>query len=443
MKIQSLLNPLCRDNRDYRTSASPTPASMPHQVASYTCIPKRQKVPKDAAIFSEGAKIVGHLNYPPYEAGDDENLAVQHRIFRINPMGEIMRKGIRHTPYNSDKKDFMEKTGRDAFEMFQYTYKIPGEEKEYVVVWDYNVGLVRMTPFFKSLKYTKTVPAKALKENPGMKEISYSITGGALVCQGYWVPYQAAKSIAATFCYNIRWALTPVFGNDFPSMCLPPSDLNYAKFLISRDIVQECTDETNRFRLEGASYRLLPPKPSTEIHTPRLHFSCPPWGPKDIRSARPRTSEEESGYCTESDRSDKFLFSPQVSPRSTTWTSVNRSESPASPVVFHSPNFSSPNRCLPPLQRVLPTSAPGGYYHEPLRTKRTHSKVAFGDGPTDEIGRPPTAAAPSDYGSDADRDCGDGIHTKKELDAAEIILQLSAADQALPLTKRTRRGSKY
>lgn len=39
--------------------------------------------------------------------------------------------------------------------VFQYTYKLPGEEKEYVVVWDYNVGLVRMTPFFKSLKFTK------------------------------------------------------------------------------------------------------------------------------------------------------------------------------------------------------------------------------------------------------------------------------------------------
>jgi hypothetical protein len=39
--------------------------------------------------------------------------------------------------------------------VFQYTYKRPGEEKEYVVVWDYNVGLVRMTPFFKSCKYTK------------------------------------------------------------------------------------------------------------------------------------------------------------------------------------------------------------------------------------------------------------------------------------------------
>ena len=33
---------------------------------------------------------------------------------------------------------------------------MPGEDnKEYVVLWDYNVGLVRMTPFFKSLKHSK------------------------------------------------------------------------------------------------------------------------------------------------------------------------------------------------------------------------------------------------------------------------------------------------
>jgi hypothetical protein len=44
--------------------------------------------------------------------------------------------------------------------VFQYTYKRPGEEKEYVVVWDYNVGLVRMTPFFKSCKYSKVSPSR-------------------------------------------------------------------------------------------------------------------------------------------------------------------------------------------------------------------------------------------------------------------------------------------
>jgi hypothetical protein len=81
-----------------------------------------------------------------------------------------------------------------------------------------------------------------------------------------------------------------------------------------------------------------------------------------------------------------------------------------------------------------------------MKTKRTHSKVTFGT-EEDESCHPmngcESAAPPevSDYASDKEGGCGDGIHTKKELDAAEIILALSTADQALPPTKRTRRGS--
>ncbi len=39
--------------------------------------------------------------------------------------------------------------------MFQYTFKVPGDDREYTVMWDYNVGLVRITPFFKCCKYSK------------------------------------------------------------------------------------------------------------------------------------------------------------------------------------------------------------------------------------------------------------------------------------------------
>lgn len=68
-------------------------------------------------------------------------------------------------------------------------------------MWDYNIGLVRITPFFKCCKYSKvsgccpaspepaltcqqTTPAKMLNLNPGLKEITHSITGGALAAQG-------------------------------------------------------------------------------------------------------------------------------------------------------------------------------------------------------------------------------------------------------------------
>ena len=108
----------------------------------------------------------------------------------------------------------------DLITVFQYVFKVEGVE--YVVMWDYNVGLVRMTPFFKCCKYPKvsidtfvlywpardvergrpggrqgkeradlllisssqTTPAKMLNANPGLKEITHSITGGAIMAQG-------------------------------------------------------------------------------------------------------------------------------------------------------------------------------------------------------------------------------------------------------------------
>lgn len=39
--------------------------------------------------------------------------------------------------------------------VFKYEFKMPGDDNEYTVMWDYNVGLVRMTPFFKCCRYGK------------------------------------------------------------------------------------------------------------------------------------------------------------------------------------------------------------------------------------------------------------------------------------------------
>lgn len=41
--------------------------------------------------------------------------------------------------------------------MFQYTFRVPDdpEKRTHTVMWDYQVGLVRITPFFKACKYSK------------------------------------------------------------------------------------------------------------------------------------------------------------------------------------------------------------------------------------------------------------------------------------------------
>lgn len=170
--IASLLNPLpssFEHHRDHSVSSSTrntlerSPPLSPR---------KKQKISKDAAIFSKG-KPTGEVRYQPCEFQDEE-IAVEHRRFQIYPMGQIAQY-CRHIPYNSEKKSFLEKTGRESFEgnvrpelthhpkltggyphlVFQYTFKIPDQDREYTVMWDYNIGLVRITPFFKCCQYSK------------------------------------------------------------------------------------------------------------------------------------------------------------------------------------------------------------------------------------------------------------------------------------------------
>ena len=125
---------------------------------------------KDGAVFAKG-KIKGEVKFPPFEQFDEETIREVQK-FEVYPLGKI-REYCRHIPYNSEKKSFLEKTGRESFEgatmhllqfikllliliaVFQYIFKVPGDDKDYTVMWDYNIGLVRITPFFKCCKYSK------------------------------------------------------------------------------------------------------------------------------------------------------------------------------------------------------------------------------------------------------------------------------------------------
>lgn len=280
------------------------------------------------------------------------------------------------------------------------------------------------------------------------------------------MPYQAAKAIAATFCYDIRWALTPVFGNDFPSKCLPPKDPRFAKFLIDPKIVRDCTTETNRFRREGASYRLAVPTVSTllsPMETPKMSFESPSWEPKAMKQRRTRPADIESGYDTDPEKSDNCAFSPQASPQWThlnrplspsslspnvsprsQWTALNRPLSPTTPTTVTFSVGSSPIRAqaLPLLQ--MPTPRPDERYNDQFRTKRTHSKIALSDKWDDEetAVRPQTASAVNnDRGHDLES-ADEDTHTQDDIDAAELLVSFRVGDKVLlPPTKRTRRGS--
>ena len=70
---------------------------------------------KDYAVFREG-KVRGELRYPPFEEEGHSDLVAIHRQFKLNPQLGCIGHYPRHIPYNSDKKSFQEKTGRESFE---------------------------------------------------------------------------------------------------------------------------------------------------------------------------------------------------------------------------------------------------------------------------------------------------------------------------------------
>jgi hypothetical protein len=88
---------------------------------------------------------------------------------------------------------------------------------------------------------------------------------------------------------------------------------------------------------------------------------------------------------------------------------------------------------------------PGGYYESSLRTKRTHSKIAYGSTETvHEISRPPTGATASSAESEAGTvDSEVGRYNREDYRAAKIMLQIRDAENALRPMKRTRRCSDY
>ncbi|GFF90491.1 hypothetical protein IFM47457_08506 [Aspergillus lentulus] len=425
--IASLLNPLPGPSQ--LSLPTQTLASSAASMASNTPRPKRPKVAKDAAIFKK-AKPRGEVRYPPCEERDEE-LARKHREFRIHPMGDIVEYA-RHIPYNSDKKSFQERTGRESFEVFQYTFKLPGDEKEWIVMWDYNIGLVRTTHLFKCNDYSKTTPAKMLNANPGLREICHSITGGALAAQGYWMPYEAAKAVAATFCWKIRHALTPLFGLDFPSMCIHPQDRGrFGRMVIDPAIVRKATETANYYRMlelqspSHSSLRLLRTGTNFRPNSPGSSGFAKRLIP---RSQQHRYPDTRSGYGSSSPEyhGDVYCVSP-VSPFRNSFTPVN---TPRSSEVTCSD--------LPSPRAMLATIAPP--------PDREHTAGSEEDSGSDETGSSTvytestsTATEVLSMDLDADDDDDDEDYREKRDRSDKGSVKLSSLDHNRKIETRSKR----
>ena len=317
---------------------------------------------------------------------------------------------------------------------------MPGDtsNREYNVMWDYQNGLTRITPFFKACKYSKvhvdltasapvmsltsmlqTTPAKALTTNPGLKELSHSITGGALAAQGYWMPHACARAVCLTFCHPIRWALTPIFGPDFVRECLPPSAPGFARFRIDPQIVRFARMEAEGWRADRDSEdehevvaavpvtsqpRLQPQQPdpssqnvfgrpydlfaSVDPNTSTFDAKPAMMGPPAYRPTRAVAMGHPISAHAEATAFAAADYSPHVSPKSspymgpqpsTNWTPINRQMVPhmdTNPTVPARHQQNDANPTVPARRRLTrATSTRAATAARERLGSRTHSGV--------------------------------------------------------------------
>ncbi len=239
------------------------------------------------------------------------------------------------------------------------------------------------------------------------------------------MPFEAAKAVAATFCYNIRYALTPVFGLDFLDQCVVPEDPRFGRMVIDRTIVRHCTEAANELRVlsrEGTA--MASPR------TPAFSTVYPRWTPKSLRPKpiTTTTTDVESGYGTDTDQSDKYICSPRT-PLKHEWANPGRNVPP----YIHAEGYHLPS----PKELLAATTIP--------RSSDTRSAMTRGTSSSgDEDGAAKRSL--SDLDEDYDEESASPLSSDetarprrrkksavqtREARAAYMLMKLSMADASL------------
>lgn len=236
------------------------------------------------------------------------------------------------------------------------------------------------------------------------------------MAQGYWMPFQCAKAVCATFCHNIAGALIPIFGPDFPSLCTPSEAPEYSRMVINPEIVQRCTADAEHYRriysnsvTSSAGGRPSPPRDRRPL------FRSPYDDPKHlnnhhrhhpIRKTLVNHAGYDSPYATDTDSEpspvaaerggmgsrDRFFFPPipppppppapvaaPLRPATSGWTPANvvsphlYDASGPSPWLSAVPRFTTTDH-LPPYQPSPRHQHQNQHQHHPHHHHYHHSR---------------------------------------------------------------------
>jgi hypothetical protein len=120
LSLQALLNPASPGHSvthfQQSESVSVTTSTLPpaEVQTSKDVSPVSKVEPLASTLSMTKSKPLGPINFPPFEEIDPASHLEMCR-FQVNPFGKI-RQSCQHSPYNSSKKDFFEKTGRESIE---------------------------------------------------------------------------------------------------------------------------------------------------------------------------------------------------------------------------------------------------------------------------------------------------------------------------------------
>ena len=220
------------------------------------------------------------------------------------------------------------------------------------------------------------------------------------------MPYSAARALAANFCWHIRYALTPLFGDDFIHECQHPQSPKYKDWAIDRGIVKDC-------ELELIGWNPYGRDPSRQ---PSNSLSPPPIGyPDRPMKLRPRSTlgtpfeDESAREGTTDTRTSASLNKTPTPGVQSDWTSMNSTTTPSH---ARSSNASSPLRWF-----RSGTSSSSERLGSPAtkRSKRNTGAVKY-TAPKRQVIRKRKV----------------GSYDESEIAAANALVQLSMQDSRLP-----------
>lgn len=183
-------------------------------------------------IVSNPLLSVNRINFPIYRVPQHVMLQITEEERKSIPSESDI--GKRKYSTNIDERNFLT--------VFEYVVN------NNWIIWDYYSGLVHLTGLWKAVGNAKADIVKLVDSSPELAFKVKRIRGGFLKIQGTWVPYDIARKLASKFCYSIRYALVPLFGEAFIDECLKPDERGFGQLRLNVEDEDEDGQKKKRRR---------------------------------------------------------------------------------------------------------------------------------------------------------------------------------------------------